>query len=137
MNYLYWLALGLVLGGALIAFSRSLGHSSEKKVLAIALIVAAGIYVIFALIAKDPMWSVIELTGIPIYGFFIWLSLKYSFYWLSMGWATHPLWDIFLHLTGPGQSIAPKWYAVGCISFDLLVAIYIAFRFSTFKTSWR
>ena len=51
---------------------------------------------------------IIELIGIPIYGLFYWLAQRYSFYWLTAGWAAHSLWD-----------------TITCISFDLFVAAYI------------
>ena len=51
--------------------------------------------------------------------------------WLAFGWALHPAWDAGLHLHGYGASFAPEWYVLACISFDLLVAGYIAARFRT------
>ncbi|TKB43139.1 DUF6010 family protein [Thalassotalea mangrovi] len=48
--------------------------------------------------------------------------------WLALGWLLHPVWDIGLHLQGPGWHIVPPWYAVACVSFDILVAIYIVWR---------
>lgn len=125
-GYVYWLVLGLVLGMALLSYARSRGCRFEKRVLAIALIVAAVIYVGFSLVWGNPGWFFIELAGVPVYGLFYWLSVRYSFYWLAIGWAVHPAWDVFLHLTGPGHFIAPEWYAIACISFDILVAGYIA-----------
>lgn len=43
-------------------------------------------------------------------------------------WAAHPLWDVGLHLLGGGRDFAPAWYAIACISFDGVVALYLAFR---------
>jgi hypothetical protein len=40
--------------------------------------------------------------------------------------ALHPLWDVLLHYIGPGQAFTPWTYAIACISFDWLVAIYIS-----------
>jgi hypothetical protein len=37
----------------------------------------------------------------------------------------HPLWDVVLHYVGPGHSFTPWAYAIACVSFDWLVAIYI------------
>ena len=120
-----WLVLGVVLGSVLIYFARSLGAQREKRILANALIIAAVIYVGFALVWGDFAWFLIELAGVPAYGLFYWLAYRHSFYWLAVGWSVHPAWDVFLHLTGPGHHVAPEWYATACISFDFLLAAYI------------
>jgi len=57
------------------------------------------------------------------------LGLRGSPYWLAAGWALHPLWDVGLHYIGPGHSFAPMTYAIACISFDLVVAAYIAIAY--------
>ena len=121
----YWLLLGLILGTALIYLARHRGVQREQRLLANALIVAAIIYVGFALVWGDSSWLLIELAGVPAYGLFYWLAYRQSFYWLALGWSAHPAWDIFLHLTGPGHDVAPAWYATACISFDFLLAAYI------------
>jgi hypothetical protein len=46
-------------------------------------------------------------------------------YWIAAGWAAHPLWDFPLHYLGPGHSFAPESWAIACVSFDLVVAVYI------------
>ena len=120
-----WLLLGLVLGSALIFIARGLGSQHEKRLLANALLIAAILYVGFALVWGDFAWFLIELGGVPAYGLFYWLAYRYSTYWLAVGWSVHPAWDVFLHLTGPGHDIAPEWYATACISFDFLLAAYI------------
>jgi len=54
------------------------------------------------------------------------LGLRGSPWWLAAGWALHPLWDVVLHYVSPGHSFAPITYTIPCLSFDLLVAAYIA-----------
>ncbi|MCW8964660.1 MAG: DUF6010 family protein, partial [Gammaproteobacteria bacterium] len=90
--------------------------------------IAAIFYVVFAIIWGNSKWLLIEAIGIPVYGLFVWAAIRYSSYWLSIGWLLHPVWDVVLHVLGPGNFVAPEWYAVGCITFDILVAIYIMFR---------
>ncbi len=123
-----WLVAGLVLGALLIFYARRFSLRGERKILAQALVIAAVLYMVFAFIWGDMKWVLIELSGILVYGFFVWAAFRYSGYWLAVGWAFHPLWDVALHLVGPGNQVAPEWYAVACISFDLLVALYIFFR---------
>jgi len=125
-----WLILGLILGAILLAYARSYRARGERKILAIALVIAAIIYVIFAVIWGDVLWVIIELAGVPIYGVFAWAAIRYSAYWLALGWLLHPIWDVALHLSGPGNMVAPEWYTIGCITFDILVAGYVFTRVS-------
>lgn len=130
--YAIWLLIGVVLGLVTIVYARSRGRN-EKAVLGIGLGVAAFIYVCFALVWGNWAWFIIELAGVPIYGLFYLLAVRVSPIWLAIGWAAHPIWDLFLHLKGPGHFVAPEWYAVACISFDFLVAAYILMRTSKWR----
>ena len=47
---------------------------------------------------------------------------------LAVGWQLHSVWDVGLHLRGPGRHVAPDWYAIACVSFDVLLAVVIARR---------
>lgn len=128
MSDLAWLIVGAVLGAVLVMYARTRWRKDEARMLSIALVVVAAIYVGFAVARGDGVWMVIEIAGVPAYGIFIWLAFRHSFYWLALGWGLHPAWDVLLHLWGPGQAIAPQWYATACVAFDLLVAGYIAAR---------
>ncbi|MDR8392635.1 hypothetical protein NC796_15875 [Aliifodinibius sp. S!AR15-10] len=128
MNYLYWLILGIILGTILLYNVSSKGKKdSEKRMLSIGLIVAAGLYPGFAIIWGNGTWVLVELAGIPIFGSFVWLANRCSYNWLAIGWGSHTAWDGLIHLFGPGRVIAPEWYVVTCISFDLILAGYILF----------
>lgn len=128
MNDALWLLLGLLLGAALIVYARSYRAKGEKILLAKALVIAAIIYVLFAIIWGNTTWLLIEIIGVPIYGVFAWAAMRYTAYWLAIGWLLHPLWDVWLHLLGPGYLVAPEWYATACITFDILIACYIFYR---------
>jgi len=130
MSNTLWLILGLVLGTILLIYARSYRGKGEKRILAIALVIAAIIYVVFAVLWGNALWVSIELIGVPIYGVFAWAAMRYSAYWLAFGWLLHPMWDVALHLLGPGNVFAPEWYVIGCITFDILVAGYVFFRVS-------
>ena len=97
--------------------------------LATGLVVAALIYVGLATLggATAP-WIGGELIGVALYSALAGLSLRYSLWWLAVGWAAHPAWDVGLHWIGGGAVFTPAWYTVACVSFDLLVAGYIAVR---------
>jgi hypothetical protein len=111
--------------------SRFVGDFVGRSVLAIFLIMAAGSYQGFAIMAGDllgagPIWAPVELVGGVVFGAMALLGLRGSPWWLAAGWAAHPIWDVVLHYFGPGGSFAPESYAIACLSFDLLVAGYVA-----------
>jgi hypothetical protein len=120
------------IGGAVLAviaflLSRYTREIYGRALLAIVLITAAGAYFGFAILADaGPIWTLVELVGIIVFGTMALLGLRGSPWWLAAGWALHPLWDVVLHLIGPGGSFASQPYAVACVTFDWVVAAYIA-----------
>ncbi len=101
-----------------------------RSVLAIFLLAAAGAYFGFATLGRDvvgspPIWILIELAQGIVFGAFALLGLRGSPYWIAAGWALHPVWDVVVHFIGPGQAFTPWTYAIACLSFDWLVALYI------------
>lgn len=127
MYYLIWLTLGIILSALLLGYTRMHSKNKEKRILSIGLIVAAGMYVGFGIVWGNGSWFLVELAGIPIFGSFVWLANRYSYSWLAVGWGAHIAWDGFIHHSEPGQVIAPEWYVVTCVSFDLIIAGYILF----------
>jgi hypothetical protein len=116
----------------LIAFllSRFIRDIIGRSLLVVFLFAAAGAYFGFALLAAPgPIWVLAELVQVIIFGAIALLGLRGSPWWLAAGWALHPLWDVVLHYVGPGHSFAPITYTIPCLSFDLLVAAYIAIAY--------
>ncbi len=96
----------------------------------VSLFVAAGLYVVFALRAgESTLWVVAEVVAVAIFGGMGLVGLFGSIWWIVAGWALHPLWDVVLHYLGPGRPFAPETYTIACLSFDLLVAAYIAISY--------
>ncbi len=129
MMGVFWFVLGLVLGGIFIVVARRLGVPGERRLLVVGLVVAALIYVGFAVAWAGQAWIAAELGGVVVFAGLAVLGLKRSPMSLAIGWALHPVWDAGLHLVGEGAAFAPAWYVVACISFDLLVAAYVLVRF--------
>ena len=101
-----------------------------RSVLVIFLIIAAGAYFGFAtvgrdLVGSDQVWILVELAQAVVFGAIGMLGLRGSPYWIAGGWALHPFWDVVLHYIGPGHTFTPWTYAIACVSFDWIVAIYI------------
>jgi hypothetical protein len=88
------------------------------------LLVAALIYVAFALWGRAWSYLPVELAGVLAYGLFAWCSRRFTLLWLSFGWGLHIVWDVFLH-SGPQTTFVPSWYPGVCIGFDIIIAAYI------------
>ncbi len=113
----------------IVAFllSRFAGEIYGRALLAIFLVIAGGAYVGFAVAAgASGLWFLAEILHAVALGVLGLLGLRRSPYWLAAGWALHPLWDFFVHYLGSGHEFAPESWAIACVSFDLLVAAYVA-----------
>ena len=105
-----------------------------RSVLVIWLFIAAGAYFGFATLGREvvdtsPIWMLVEIAQVIVFGALALLGLRGSPYWIAAGWALHPFWDVVVHYIGPGHSFTPWTYAIACISFDWLVAIYIVISY--------
>ena len=117
--------LGILLVLPYLMLVNTLESNYQIHALGSGLVIAALIYVGFAFYQSHHSWLAIEMAGSLAYGGLVWWALRSSMLWLALGWGAHPLWDVALHWLGPGAHIVPPWYAIACLSFDLLVAIYI------------
>jgi hypothetical protein len=130
------LIVGLLINGVAYAaifivvallISRFAGEFVWRAFLVLFMFIAAGLYIVFAVLAGEgTLWLVGELIGVAIFGGVALLGLRGSLWWIVAAWALHPLWDVGLHYLGSGRSFAPETYTIACLSFDLLVAAYIA-----------
>lgn len=127
MDKLYQLMLGVLLAVLYILFARTSGPRRELVIYSIGLILAALIYVAFSFTGAGTWWLIIEIIGMAVFTLLAVLGLRASPWFLAAGWALHISWDVFLHLVSP-QAFVPDWYPVVCISFDLIVAGYIAMK---------
>jgi hypothetical protein len=101
-----------------------------RSVLVIFLVIAAGVYFGFATVGRDlvganQVWILVELAQAVVFGAIGLLGLRGSPYWIAAVWALHPVWDFVVHYIRPGHTFTPWTYAIACVSFDWLVAIYI------------
>lgn len=120
-----YLILGLIVGVGFVRLAVRNVPDGERR-LGSALIVAAFIYVAFAMAAMESAWLLVEMAGVAVFGVFVALGAMKSPLWLAAGWFLHIFWDAGLHLM-TDAAFAPAWYVVACISFDLVLAAYIVF----------
>lgn len=119
--------VGGAVNGAIFALIAVAAARYSRHLLASVLVVAGLFYVWFALAASaNAWWLAAELAGVGIYGYAAVRGLRGSAWWLVGGWALHPVWDVALHLAGPGRAFAPEWYATSCLTYDLAVAAVAA-----------
>mmetsp|Transcript_20444 Transcript_20444/g.47318 ORF Transcript_20444/g.47318 Transcript_20444/m.47318 type:complete len:147 (+) Transcript_20444:98-538(+) len=121
-----WALVGCLGAAPLLMYVEQKPLPAACRSLGWGLVVAALVYVGFALVAFETAgaWLGLEMLGVILYGIFFFLSLRSSYLWLSVGWALHPCWDVMLHLWGGGHRFTPEWYVWSCVSFDVMVAIY-------------
>ncbi len=128
MYVAFWLIAGLLAGAGYVGFAGKGHPGRERKAYANGLLIAAVIYVALAALAGDVVWLGVEALGVLAFGAFVWLGRRQSFLWVAAGWLLHPLWDVALHMLGPGAHVVPDWYAIACVSFDVLLAAVIVQR---------
>ena len=131
MNALLLVVLGVGSGLAGILLFK-LQPARERQLYAIGLIVAAIIYVGFAMYGDGPKWVGSELLGLVVYGAMAVAGWRGSMWWLALGWATHALWDIVVH--GAHTPFAPRPYAIWCAAVDVTFGVYIAWRLRTARS---
>lgn len=120
------IAAGAILGLLLVAGARA-RRARGRALIGYGLVVAAIIYVGFPIRSgRMEPWLGAELLGVALFGSIAWLGLRGSAWWLAAGWAAHTLWDVLLHHVGPGAGMAPVWYVMLCVGFDLAVALGVA-----------
>ena len=112
----------IILGGAaaaavLVVAASFLKTPTRHKVYGVALIVAALIYVGFAV---GDMFFLQELGGAFIFAAMAVAGMRGYPWALALGWALHVTWDVGFH--GAYSPIAPSWYPLACVGFDLVVA---------------
>lgn len=116
----------LVLVAVAFLLSRFAGEVYGRALLVIFLLLAGGAYFGFATAAgTGPVWLLAEVVQVLVIGAMGLQGLRGSPYWLAGGWAVHPIWDWPLHHLGPGSAFTPDSYAIACITFDWVVALYV------------
>jgi hypothetical protein len=120
-----YLLLGIVGTIPLLIYAHNKPTHTKHIIYGQALIIAAMVYVGFAIYAGNLFWLAIETAGVLVYATLYFASKRWGVYLLAIAWLLHPAWDVGLHLLGAGADIAPYWYAVACMSFDVVIGVYL------------
>ena len=121
------LLLGVLAAILLLVYLRHRSWAQRRHSLAIALFIAALIYVGFGVYAQSAKQLVWELGGLIVYTSFAFMAFRgrssLSFLFLVIGWILHAVWDVYVH--APAHELyAPSFYPDLCLGFDLIIAGY-------------
>ena len=82
-----WLLAGLLLGAGFVRYAQARRRGAHR-VLAAGLLVAAMVYVPFAMRAPNVLpWLAVELAGIGVFAALGMMGLRSSPWWLAAGWS--------------------------------------------------
>jgi uncharacterized membrane protein len=121
------LGIGVVSAGLTIALTSSLKPDQQRQIYAIALIIAAFIYIGFSFRSGEWQWLLIESSGALIFSMMAIVGLKSSLLWLVAGWLVHPIWDVSLHQVHQ-TTFVPTWYPILCLGYDGVMAFYLLIK---------
>ncbi|MBT8448380.1 MAG: hypothetical protein KJO69_01735 [Gammaproteobacteria bacterium] len=123
-----WIMLGLFATIPLVVYAHRININQAAQVLGRGLIVAASVYVIFAVIWGDISWIGVEIAGLLIYSAFYLVPSKRIMLWVGTGWLLHILWVLGWHNFGPGAVYSPLWYVFVSSGFNLVIFVYCIYR---------
>jgi hypothetical protein len=122
---------GGVVGGAFVVFARRQAPHRELVLYSVGLVIAALLYVAFALLLHGIPHLPLELLGLVVFTFAAGLGLRIWPIVLGLAWIAHGAWDYALHV--PPPAYVPSWYPVWCLGFDVVVGLCIALNGARFR----
>ncbi len=118
------LFVGALLGAGFLSFARRRGEDRADYIFAAGLTIAAAIYAAFSMNAGPAQWVLIELGGVAVFAAISIIGYRTSILLLAVGWTIHVGWDVW-HSMVESIRFVPEWYPMLCISFDIVVGIYL------------
>ena len=126
-EFIGFLVLGLASVYVFVRLVRPIGPTGEKRWYAGGLVIAAGVYVAFGLVLGGPPLGY-ELGQLAVFSIIAVYGLRRSALLIGIGWLAHAFWDAAHWMPGLADH-APQWYQTTCLSFDVALAAYIAFKY--------
>lgn len=123
-----WLLMGVLATIPLLGWLHHRCMAQTVRITAMSLIIVALVYPIRTMMLGAIDGMIMELAGLFVFALCAIAGLILSPWLLVIGWLLHPCWDLAVHALGPGASVVPSWYAWACVSFDLVVAVYLGYR---------
>ena len=119
--------IGVILSAAVAALAAWVGFDRERAFYPTVLIVVGSYYVLFAASAASPSILMIEIAVACGFLILAVLGFKKHFWIVPLGMAGHGIFDL-VHpfvILNPG---VPRWWPGFCLSFDVLLASWLAVR---------
>ena len=120
------LAVGTLLGFGFVHLVRRNEVDRQRYWFAAGLLIAAAIYAAFSMNAGPGMWVIVELAGVGLFGGLAVAGYRKSALILAAGWILHVGWDV-MHEVSEQIRFVPEWYPALCVSFDVVVGVYLVF----------
>jgi hypothetical protein len=124
MHSVTFFLAGALVAALLVNLVSRRGLKIAIRTWALALLVAALIYVGFALRAPGSNMLSLEVAGLMIYGALAGLAPLRSPWYLAAGWPGHIAGDAVQPASV--RIRIPAWYPAACAGFDLVVAVWLA-----------
>jgi hypothetical protein len=118
--------VGIVAAAVSLWLIRRYWWATQRKLIAVWLVIAALIYPAFAALHDAHDQLLYEFIGVVLYSTLAWLGWRYSLAWLAAGWALHTVWDNLTH-----GAFMPAWYPMVCLGFDLVLAAFIVWQWKS------
>lgn len=118
-------AIGLVLGFGVLLSSTLIGLDRERAFYPTVMTVIASYYGLFAVMGGSTPALLQESVAIAGFVALAVVGLRINLWWVVAALAAHGLFD-FVHgylIADPG---VPRWWPGWCLTFDLVVAAYLA-----------
>ena len=77
---------GILLATGLLFYIKRFDEKTRLTITALALFIAALIYVLFALVSNNQLFIALEIVGLAFFMLMIWMGYKYSFWFVVLGW---------------------------------------------------
>ncbi|HVN92368.1 MAG TPA: hypothetical protein VMT38_01665 [Terracidiphilus sp.] len=117
---------GALVGAVFLLIARARGWRGELALYATGLVVAALIYVSFALFRSGLTHLTLEAAGLVGYSLAAAAGLRRWPALLGSAWIAHGAWDLFV--PAHAQAYVPAWYPAWCAGLDWLVGAYIVVK---------
>lgn len=119
---------GALAAGVLVMALHHVPFDHALRTLAVALLVAAAIYVAFVITGgAHGRGLLVEAGGFILFTALALLGLTYSPLVLALAWFAHIAWDTVLH--SHDTAFVPQCYPALCIGFDLVIGVCIIVRY--------
>ena len=89
--------VGMLLALGLLGLGHKIYPNKAARLWQQGLLIAALIYVVFALFGENPKWILIECGGVLLYGLFVFLAIRKSILFLSLGWGLQGVIQIYAY----------------------------------------